>query len=118
MSVKEGKGLHLSSVVQTVKMTRARGNIIPLAILCLVNGLTVVSSAITIKKCCKDVESFEDFTLKTCTSRNQEIEWSNWPVFKRDNILQFRTDPDLMNVELSTKAEVEVKYDQEKVLSA
>ena len=114
MSVKQGKGLHLSSVVQTVKMTRG----FPLAILCLVNGLTVVSSSITINKCCKDVESFEDFTLKTCTGRNQEIEWSNWPVFERDNILQFRTDPDLMNVELSTKAEVVVKYDPKKVQSA
>ena len=38
MSVKEGKGVHLSSVVQAVKMTR--GNIIPLAILCLVINMT------------------------------------------------------------------------------
>ena len=117
MSVKEGKGVQLSSVVQTVKMTR--GNIIPLAILCLVNGLTVVSSVITINKCCKDGESFEDFTLKDCTSRNQEIEWSNWPVFERDNILQFRTDSDLMNVNMAKyDGRMEVKYDPEKVLSA
>ena len=114
MSVKEGKGVHLSSVVQAVKMTR--GNIIPLAILCLVNGLTVVSSAIRINKCCNDEESFEDFTLKNCISRTEPIQWSNWPVFKYDKTYQFLTKPEFMNVNMSS-TDVEVKYDP-KVLSA
>ena len=94
-----------------------RGYIIPLAILCLVNGLTVVSSAIRINKCCNDEESFEDFTLKNCTSRNKEIQWKNWPVFKNDKTYQFLTKPEFMNVNMST-TDVEVKYDPEKVLSA
>ena len=91
-----------------------RGNIIPLAILCLVNGLTVVSSAIKIYKCCNIGESFEDFTLEKCASR--EIGPSQWPVFKNDKTLQFLTNPEFMNVNMST-TDVEVKYDPDKVIS-
>ena len=115
MSAKECNGVQIPSVIQAVKMKQ--GYIIPLAFLWLVTGVTVITSAITINKCCKIGESFEDFTLKNCASRTKKIQKSDWPVFMREddsNTFQFLTNPELMHVNLS-ETSAELQYDPDKV---